>query len=94
MFFYTNRTAYLLNGRFNNLVYGSYAPGAPPVFIDDADFERRWRGTRRYYVVAELSGVKRLEKVVGRESMNVTAFRGGKYLLTNHPTADTKLLSF
>ncbi len=28
-FFYTNRTAWLLNGRFNNLVYGSYAPGAP-----------------------------------------------------------------
>ncbi len=29
IFFYTNRTALLLNGRFNNLVYGSYAPGAP-----------------------------------------------------------------
>ena len=26
VFFYTNRTAWLLNGRFNNLVYGSYAP--------------------------------------------------------------------
>ena len=28
VFFYTNRTALLLNGRFNNLVYGSYAPGS------------------------------------------------------------------
>ena len=27
IFYTTNRTALLLNGRFNNLVYGSYAPG-------------------------------------------------------------------
>ncbi|MFL6449121.1 MAG: glycosyltransferase family 39 protein [Bryobacteraceae bacterium] len=94
VFFYTNRTAFLLNGRFNNLVYGSYAPGAPPVFIDDAEFEGRWRGGGRYYLVAELSGVKRLENVIGRESMNVAAFRGGKYLLTNHATPETRPLNF
>ncbi len=29
VFFYTGRTALLLNGRVNNLIYGSYAPGAP-----------------------------------------------------------------
>ncbi len=39
IFFYTNRDALLLNGRFNNLVYGSYAPGAPNVFIDDAQWK-------------------------------------------------------
>jgi hypothetical protein len=44
--------------------------------------------------VAELSGVKRLEKLIGRDAINVAAFRGGKYLLTNHPTPDTKLLNF
>ena len=43
VFFYTNRRAYLLNGRVNNLDYGSYAPDAPQdVFIDDADFQRLW----------------------------------------------------
>ena len=42
IFFYTNRTALLLNGRFNNLVYGSYAPGAPNVFIDDAQWKSMW----------------------------------------------------
>jgi hypothetical protein len=94
VFFYTNRTALLLNGRFNNLVYGSYAPGAPPVFIDDSQFQERWREPGRYYIVAELSGVKRLEKLVGREGLYVAAFRGGKYLLTNQPTPDTKPLSF
>ena len=29
IFFYTNRQALLLNGRVNNLEYGSYAPDAP-----------------------------------------------------------------
>ncbi|HLK53399.1 MAG TPA: glycosyltransferase family 39 protein, partial [Candidatus Angelobacter sp.] len=36
--FYSNKRALLLNGRINNLEYGSYAPGAPHVFIDDAEF--------------------------------------------------------
>jgi hypothetical protein len=64
------------------------------VFIDDVQFKDRWRETGRQYIVAELSGVKRLEKLIGREAMNVAAFRGGKYLLTNHPTPDTKPLNF
>ena len=38
VFFYTNRTALLLNGRNSNLEYGSYAPGTPDVFIDDGKF--------------------------------------------------------
>ena len=43
VFFYTNRRALLLNGRVNNLDYGSYAPDAPRMcFIDDADFQRLW----------------------------------------------------
>ena len=51
VFFYTNRDALLLNGRFNNLVYGSYAPGAPNVFIDDAQWKTLWLQPERYYLV-------------------------------------------
>ena len=32
--YYAKRDVLLLNGRINNLQYGSYAPGAPQVFID------------------------------------------------------------
>ena len=53
--FTPNRTAWLLNGRFNNLVYGSYAPGAPDVFLTDAQWKDRWLGPRRYYLVAKTS---------------------------------------
>ncbi len=52
VFFYTDRTAWLLNGRFNNLVYGSYAPGAPDVFLDDSAFKDLWLKPERYYIVA------------------------------------------
>ena len=93
VFFYTNRSALLLNGRFNNLVYGSYAPGAPPVFIDDRDFQRRWPESRRYYLVAEKKGVERIEKLIARNQLFVAAYSGGKYLLTNHPTGGSSVLN-
>jgi len=85
VFFYTNRTAYLLNGRFNNLVYGSYAPGAPPVFMNDDEFRKKWSGADRWYIVAELPGVQRLKTIVPASDLNVVVTSGGKYLLTNHP---------
>ena len=92
VFFYTNRPALLLNGRFNNLVYGSYAPGAPNIFIDNEQFQQRWAQPERYYIFAEKPGVRRLEHLVDRSALNVVAFSGGKYLITNHPLAETKAL--
>src|SRR5437868_11442579 len=47
VFFYANRSALLLNGHRDNLEYGSYAPGAPQVFIDDAKFESLWSQPKR-----------------------------------------------
>ena len=52
IFFYTNRTALLRNGRFNNLEYGAYAPGVPDVFIDDSQFKNLWLKPERSYIVA------------------------------------------
>ena len=85
VFFYTNRTALLLNGRFNNLVYGSYAPGAPDVFIDDAQWKNMWLGAERCYVVASDYAVPRFEKLVGKAALVPVAASGGKVVLTNHP---------
>jgi len=85
VFFYTNRTALLLNGRFNNLVYGSYAPGAPDVFIDDAQWKSMWLGAERCYVVASDYAVPRFEKLVGKAALHVVAASGGKVVLSNRP---------
>jgi hypothetical protein len=84
IYFYTNRTALILNGRFNNLEYGSYAPGAPSVFIDDAQFKELWAKPERYYVVTWDTGVPALENLVGRDRLDVLATSGGKSILTNH----------
>ncbi len=87
VFFYTNRTALLLNGRFNNLVYGSYAPGAPNVFISDAQWKDLWLTPDRYYLFANLAARDRLAKVAAPESLIVVAQSGGKLLLTNLPVS-------
>jgi 4-amino-4-deoxy-L-arabinose transferase-like glycosyltransferase len=84
VFFYANRTALLLNGRNNNLEYGSYAPGAPSVFIDDNKFTALWTGDSRWYLLAYGTEMPHLEQLVGRTNMHVVAENAGNYLLTNH----------
>jgi hypothetical protein len=84
VFFYTNRRALLLNGRVNNLVYGSYAPDAPKdVFIDDRDLAERWGRPERYYLVAEGPQTPRIERLVGKTALRMVAASGGKFLFTN-----------
>lgn len=85
VFFYANRRALLLNGRVNNLEYGSYEPGAPNVFVDDRGFAERWRRPERYYLVIEGPSVPRVEKLVGRGALRAVKSSGGKHLFTNRP---------
>jgi 4-amino-4-deoxy-L-arabinose transferase-like glycosyltransferase len=88
VFFYTNRDALLLNGRFNNLVYGSYAPGAPNVFIDDAQWKGLWLQPDRHYLVITEKAAERLKKLVEPKLLTIVAQSGGKLLLTNHPVVE------
>ena len=85
IFFYTNRTALLLNGRVLNLEYGSNAPGAPDVFINDAKFATLWLTEPRFYLVCAQTSLPRLQTLVAPASLNIVAQIGGKLLLTNHP---------
>jgi hypothetical protein len=94
IFFYTNRAALILNGRRNNLEYGSYAPGAPHVFIGDADFVARWNGPERWYVASEDHfempegrpedhSIEHLRKLVGEAALHPIARSGGKTIYSN-----------
>ena len=85
VFFYLNRDALLLNGMRLNMEYGAAAPGAPPVFINDAEFARIWQGPRRCYVVAGVKAIPRFERLVGRDRLNVVNTSGGRVALTNQP---------
>ncbi|HEV2490858.1 MAG TPA: glycosyltransferase family 39 protein [Candidatus Acidoferrales bacterium] len=89
IFFYTNRRALLLNGRVTNLEYGSNAPDAPHVFINDQDFKRLWLTPDRYYLVADHSARPRFENLVGRGDLYIVAESGGKLILTNRPYSES-----
>ena len=94
IFFYTNRTALLRNGRINNLVYGSYAPGAPDAFINDEQWKNLWLANDRCYLVADASAEPRLQALVGSDQIYTVLASGGKVLLTNHalpPEVDPQL---
>jgi hypothetical protein len=83
VFFYTNTRGLLLNGRVNNLQYGSYAPGAPQVFIDDAGFVELWKSAERHYLLIEGPAVPRIEGLVGKSALHQVAASGGKFLFVN-----------
>jgi 4-amino-4-deoxy-L-arabinose transferase-like glycosyltransferase len=88
---YPERDTLLLNGRFNNLVYGSYAPDAPDVFIDDQQWKDRWTSPDRYYLVAMPTALPRLEALVPADDLVTVLSSGGKLLLTNHQIASSNL---
>ena len=85
VFFYTGRSALLWNGRETNLEYGSNAPGAPQVFIDDSGFAKRWMETSRYYLLVYGADLPHLREVVAPSTFYVVRENAGNFLLTNHP---------
>ncbi len=85
VFFYADQTALLLNGRTNNLEYGSYAPGAQQIFIQDDVFLGLWRGGSRYYLVADTTQIEHLKHLAGAENLFEIEAAGGKFLFSNQP---------
>lgn len=85
IFFYTDRTALLRNGKILNLEYGANAPGAPDIFINDGQFKDIWLKPERAYIVAKEEVVPQLESLVGAEHLSLVKESGGKVVLTNHP---------
>ncbi len=85
VFFYTDQSALLWNGRTNNLEYGSYAPHALPVFLNDGEFVRRWKSADRYYLLVYGTDVPRLNSLLGTSAVYEVAQNSGNFLLSNQP---------
>ncbi|MDZ7638211.1 MAG: glycosyltransferase family 39 protein [Bryobacterales bacterium] len=83
--FYADERVLLLNGRVNNLEYGSHAPGAPNVFLTDAEFVNRWRSGQRHYLVAAAPRMAAIEALIGKRQLHEIAESGGKFLFSNLP---------
>jgi len=92
VFFYTDYKALLLNGRVNNLEYGSNAPDAARVFITNVDIPKLWNSSERWYLVADEKAISRIERLTGPGSVHRLAESGGKALVTNLP-ASPRLIS-
>jgi hypothetical protein len=85
VFFYADREGFLWNGRKVNLEYGSYAPGAPDVFIDDAKARALWLSSERYYLLAYEESLPRITQILGESHFYTLRKSGGKALYTNKP---------
>jgi 4-amino-4-deoxy-L-arabinose transferase-like glycosyltransferase len=95
--YYTHRQIRILNGRCNNIWYGSRFPDAAPIFDDDATFEKLWHGGEKIFLLADSRAKPaieasdrcpqkdRLPEFLGKEGACVLAKRGGKLVLTNGP---------
>jgi 4-amino-4-deoxy-L-arabinose transferase-like glycosyltransferase len=83
MWFYFEDKTLMLNGRYFNLEYGSYAPGAPQVFIGEDDFVRLWQKPERHYLAITKEDLPKIEKLVDPSRMHLLVSSGGKYIYSN-----------
>jgi hypothetical protein len=87
VFFYTDRTALMLNARVFNLIYGSNAPGAANVFVDNGQFLDLWRRPERYYLFVNERTMGEVTSLLPKGELVTVDVSGGKTLFTNHPIA-------
>lgn len=80
--YYTHRQMRILNGRRNNIWYGSTFPDAPQIFDNDASFARLWASTTPVLLLTAEDEVPAAAK---EHAACRLAKWGGKLLLTNAP---------
>jgi 4-amino-4-deoxy-L-arabinose transferase-like glycosyltransferase len=95
--YYTRHQIRILNGRCNNIWYGSKFPDAPSIFDDDASFEKLWRGDKPVFLLTDAKASpdrklaeecpqkEHLPDYVVRDKACVLAKWGGKVVITNAP---------
>jgi 4-amino-4-deoxy-L-arabinose transferase-like glycosyltransferase len=91
LLFYNQDDCLMLNGRNFNLEYGSYAPGAPAVFINDDDFLRLWSTPERWYIALSDDDLPHVQNLVTPEHLHRVAAVGGKSLFSNLDAAPSPL---
>lgn len=88
--FYTGRQLHMLNGRTDNLWYGSLFPDCPAVFEDDSSFKKIWQGESRvFFVVYDPKGKERLDALAS--PYFEIAKSGGKWVYSNRPSISASL---
>ena len=81
--YYTGIQLHVLNGRDGNLWFGSFFPGAPQIFEDNASFARLWNSSNRVFLFSEDFLADQALANIDRTKVFVFARQGGKVVLTN-----------
>lgn len=94
--YYTRHQIRILNGRCNNIWYGSKFPDAPPIFDNDASFDKLWRGDKPVFLLTDAKASpdrepaeecpqkEHLPDYVVQDKACVLAKWGGKVVLGNN----------
>jgi len=80
--FYLREPVYMLNGRVNNLWYGSLYADAPHRFEDDQSFSTLWHSPQRVFFVTH--DKERTLKWQQSDGGHIVASSSGKFVLLNH----------
>ena len=95
--FYTHRQIRILNGRCNNIWYGSEFPDAPKIFDYDSSFEKLWQGPQTVFLLTGANAAagkmpantcpqkERLPDYVNKSNGCILAEWGGRWVITNEP---------
>jgi 4-amino-4-deoxy-L-arabinose transferase-like glycosyltransferase len=84
--FYTREQMHMLNGRENDLWFGSLFPDCPKVFEDDVSFAQLWHGSGRVFFFTPND--KALDKLQSLGApYYLVARAGGKSVYSNQPVA-------
>ena len=83
--FYTRRQAWIYNGRYNGLAYGSYLPDAPQIFLTDRDFPSVWDGPARVFMFVPPDQRQQALLRLPLDRAYFVAEKGGKALFVNRP---------
>ena len=83
--FYTRRQAWIYNGRYNGLAYGSYLPDAPQIFLTDRDFPSVWDGPARVFMFVPPDQRQQALLRLPLDRAYFAAEKGGKALFVNRP---------
>jgi hypothetical protein len=68
-----DRPVFILHGRFNNLEYGSWAPGAPRVFVDENAFRKLWEDSAECYLLTNELNLGRLRGILPGNRLHIRA---------------------
>ncbi|PWT84264.1 MAG: hypothetical protein C5B57_05145 [Blastocatellia bacterium] len=81
--FYTDQAAWIYNGRYNGLEFGSHFPDAPDIFLDDRRFAELWQGAERVFLFVPPEQRAAALARVPEGTRHIVAEVGGKTLFAN-----------